>query len=149
MNRPTGVTILAVLSFIGAALLLLVGIGFMVGGAGLAGVLSQQGQGGAGIFAALGAAAGIVILLFGGVYLLMGIGLWKLKNWGRILCLVLTILGAVGQLPGLLATLTHFNLLGLIWILFWLAIDVWIIMYLLKPEIKAAFQGGQVRATSA
>jgi hypothetical protein len=61
----------------------------------------------------------------------------------------LTAISAVLNLPGLFASLTHFNLGALIWTLFWLAIDVWIIMYLLKPHVKAAFQGGQARAVSA
>ncbi len=149
MNRPTGVSILAVLCFIGAGFCLLGGIGALIGGGAIASMISQQGQAGAGIFAALGAAAGIMIIIIGGVYALVGMGLWKVKNWARITTIVLTVIGAVMQLPGLFAALVHFNVLALLWVAFWLAIDVWIVMYLLKPEIKAAFQGPSAMGASA
>jgi hypothetical protein len=59
MGRPVGVTILAILNFIGAAICLLGGIGMILGGGFIATMLSQQGQGSAGaagILAGLGAA---------------------------------------------------------------------------------------------
>jgi len=149
MNRPTGVTILAILNFIGAAFCVLGGLGLMLGGGALAGIMSQQGQAGGGLFAALGAAAGIAVLIGGALAALIGFGLWKLKNWARILSIVFTALGALMNLLGLLGSLAHFNVGTVVWSVFCLAIDVWIIMYLLKPEIKAAFDGAQVRATSA
>lgn len=152
MGRPTGVTILAILNFIGAGFCLLGGIGLMLGGGVVATMLNQQGAngagGGAGIIAALGAFAGVCIIIVGGISMLVGFGLWKLKEWARIVSIILTAIGAVLNLPALLTSVTHFNLGSLIWTLFWLAIDVWIIMYLLKPHVKAAFQG-QARAASA
>jgi hypothetical protein len=150
MGRPTGVTILAILCFIGAGLCLLGGLAFLLGGGALATMMNQQGgnAGAAGMLAGLGAFAGVCIIIVGGIYALVGFGLWKLKEWARIVTIILTAIGAVLNLPGLLATLTHFNLGALIWTLFWLAIDVWIIMYLLKPHVKAAFQGA-ARAASA
>ena len=59
MGRPVGVTILAILNFIGAAFWLLGGIVMILGGGFIATMLSQQGQGSAGaagILAGLGAA---------------------------------------------------------------------------------------------
>jgi hypothetical protein len=83
MSRPVGVTILAILNFIGAAFCLLGGIGMILGGGFIATMLSQQGQGSAGaagVLAGLGAAAGIFIIIMGGVSALLGFGMWKLKG---------------------------------------------------------------------
>ncbi len=81
MGRPVGVTILAILNFIGAAVCLLGGIAMILGGGFIATMLSQgQGAGGAGILAGLGAAAGVMIIICGGVSALIGFGLWKLKG---------------------------------------------------------------------
>lgn len=141
MGRPTGVTILAILNFIGAALCLLGGIAMILGGGFLATMLSQgQGAGGAGILAGLGAAAGVVIIICGGISALIGFGLWKLKGWARIVSIVLYGISAVLQLLGLLGSLAHFNAFAVIWSVFWIAVDAFVIWYLLKPEVKAAFQ---------
>ena len=57
MGRPTGVTILAILNFIGAGFCLLGGIGLLLSGGVAATMLNQQGgnAGAASFFAALGA----------------------------------------------------------------------------------------------
>ncbi len=49
MDRPTGVTILAVLNFLGAALYILIGLGFILGMGILGGLMGQAGGEGAGI----------------------------------------------------------------------------------------------------
>ena len=153
MGRPVGVTILAILNFIGAAFCLLGGIGMILGGGVIATMLSQQGQGSAGaagILAGLGAAAGVFIIIIGGVSALVGFGLWKLKGWARIVSIVLFVISAAMQLLGLLGTLAHFNLFAVVWSLFWVAVDVFVIWYLLKLEVKAAFQQQPMaRAASA
>jgi|SRR5690348_5408141 len=89
MARPTGVTILAVLSFLGAGLSLL-GACFMfvVGAAGMAAMAGGRAMGGP--FAALGAFAGVALLLFGVLYIVNGVGLLKLRPWGRLLTIILS-----------------------------------------------------------
>ena len=152
MVRPVGVTILAILNFIVAAFCLLGGIAMILGGGFIATMLSQQGQGSAGaagVLAGLGAAAGVFIIITGGVSALVGFGLWKLKGWARIVSIVLYGISGAFQLLGLLGSLAHFNLFAVVWSLFWIAIDALIIWYLLKPEVKAAFQAPQARAASA
>ncbi|HEY4677860.1 MAG TPA: hypothetical protein VIJ01_11895 [Candidatus Angelobacter sp.] len=143
MGRPVGVTILAILNFIGAAFCLLGGIGMILGGGFIATMLSQQGQGSAGaagILAGLGAAAGVFIIIMAGISALLGFGLWKLKGWARIITIVLYGISAALQLLGLLGSLAHFNAFAVIWSVFWIAVDAFVIWYLLKPEVKAAFQ---------
>lgn len=153
MGRPVGVTVLAILDFIGAGFCVLGGLVMMLGGGFLANLINQQGgqgsAGAAGIMAGLGAAAGVFIIIMGGVCALVGFGLWKLKGWARIVSIVLAGIGAAFQLLGLLGTLAHFSLFAVVWSLFWIAVDALIIWYLLKPEVKAAFQAPQARVASA
>ncbi|MCU1256856.1 MAG: hypothetical protein JWM83_3155 [Candidatus Angelobacter sp.] len=152
MVRPVGVTILAILNFIGAAFCLLLGLVMILGGGFIATILSQQGQGSAGaagVLAGLGAAAGVFIIIMGGVSAFLGFGLWKLKGWARIVSIVLYGISAAFQVLGILGTLAHFNVFALMWGAFWVAVDAFIIWYLLKPEVKAAFQPPMVRAASA
>lgn len=153
MGRPGGVTAISILWFVLGGLCAMGGILVMVGGGFIATMLNQQGQAGssglAGILAGLGAALGVLFLLFGACYIVMALGLWKLKEWARIVGVVLTGIAVLLQLPGLFTTLTHFSPGRLLWSVLWIAIDCLIIVYLLKPEVKAAFQTPQVRAASA
>ena len=151
MGRPVGVTILAVLYFLGAVFCLLGGIGMMMGGGMMATLLNQQGQGSggaAGLMAGLGAAFGVVILIFAALDALLGWGLWKLKNWARIITIVLMVISIGLQLFGLVGILAHFNLFSLILTVVFVAIYAWIVWYLLQPNVKAAFQA-QARGASA
>ena len=86
----------------------------------------------------------------GGVSALLGFGLWKLKGWARIVSIVLDAISAVFQLLEILGTLAHFNIFALLWGVFWIAVNAFVIWYLLKPEVKAALQPpAQARAASA
>jgi hypothetical protein len=64
MERPTGVTILSVLGFIGAGLSAWGACAMFFLGA--AGMVAAGGRGMGGIFAALGAFAGVAFLILGG-----------------------------------------------------------------------------------
>src|SRR5690348_10520809 len=79
MGRPTGVTVIAVLDFLGTGFCLLIGLLMILGGGFLASWINQQGgqgsAGAAGIMAGLGAAAGVFIIIIGGVCAVLGIGL--------------------------------------------------------------------------
>lgn len=153
MNKPAGVIVIAILYFVGAAILLLAGIGFIVGGGAIAAMMSQQGQaGGSGLatlMGALGAGVGIFFMIWGAVDVLVGVGLLKLKSWARMVAIVFAGIGACFQLFGLVSSLAHFNIGSFVFTLIILGIQALIIWYLLKPEVKAAFQAPQVRAASA
>jgi hypothetical protein len=153
MNKPAGVIVIAILYFIGAAFSLLGGLLFIAGGGFLASLMNQQGQAGASglatLMAGLGAVMGVVFLGFGVLDVFVALGLLKLKNWARIVAIVLSVIGACFQLLGILGSLSHFNPGSLVFNLIFLAIYAWTIWYLLKPEVKAAFQGMQARAAGA
>src|SRR5215470_8379115 len=110
MRRPAGVTILAILDFLGGLFCIFGGIAMIAGGGFMATILSQQqgAGGGAGLLAGLGAAAGVFFFVLGAIDFLLGWGLWKLKNWARIITVVFTAIGAIFQLVGLAGLLAHF-----------------------------------------
>lgn len=130
MTRPTGVTILAVLYFIGAGVLALAGLAmFAVGG--MAGAMGGLGV----MFGALGAFLGIVMLLFAALAGVAGWGLWTGKGWAWMLALVLTALNAVSNLFGFAGGDTTSIVSSVIG----LAIAGFIIWYLLQPGVKKWF----------
>src|SRR5262252_58582 len=99
MNRPGGVTVIAILDFIGAALCLLMGILSVVGaGAGIMGALGQGGHGAAAAGGVMAVVAGFfTVFAFVGAAIsaLLGWGLWKLKNWARLITIVFAVMGVL------------------------------------------------------
>lgn len=153
MGRPVGVTILAILDFLSGLGCILGGIMMIAGGGLAASFMSQaQAQGsasGAGFMAGLGALAGVFFLVCAAVYILLGIGLWKLKNWARMITVALLAIGAVFQVIGLVVVFMHFNIVALVFDAVILAVEVLILWYLLTANVRAAFTGSQARAASA
>ncbi|HZR28949.1 MAG TPA: hypothetical protein VFA71_09220 [Terriglobales bacterium] len=145
MDRPVGVTVIAILQFLGAAFLILAGIGFILGGGIIGSLLSQNSQlsgaGLTGIMAGLGAVFAVVLFVFAAIAAILGWGMWQLKNWARIVTLVLAGIGIVFGGLGLLFSLLHFHVITIVFIGIRLAINALIIWYLLQPDVKAAFEG--------
>lgn len=146
MQRPTGVTILAVLNFLSAALLVLVGIGLLLGGSMLGAALGQASgesgaaAGGLGVGMLVGAFGAVFCLIFAAISALMGWGMWTLKNWARIVTIVFAAIGALMQGISILTSLVHFNLVPIVFGLIVGGIDALIVWYLLQPHVKAAFE---------
>ncbi len=118
-TRPAGVTVLAVLAFIGAAL-------------GLFGALSGGiGAGAFGTGPVVALLFGLYSLILAVFYLVFAFGLWRLKPWAwmvGIVCLVLSILGnlyslVTGNLSAILS----------------LVVACAILWYLFQPHVKQAF----------
>ncbi len=150
MQRPTGVTILAVLDLIGAALCVLFALGAGALSAFLGTAAASQSHSPLGVIVGLGGAvAAVVFLLFAALAIAIGIGMLKLHNWARLTTIVLTALGVASALLGILTSMAHFVIGVLIYQLIVVAIDVWIIVYLLKPHVKAAFAGGNASTAAA
>lgn len=139
MERPTGVTIIAVLYFLGAACLGLAGLGFLVGGSAVAAALAKSGGAGGGLFAAGGAIIGGFFLVCAIVDLALGVGFVKLQNWARVIAIVFTGIAMLFGLFGLMGVMLHFALFRVVFQLLVLGLEVWIVTYLFKPEVKQAF----------
>lgn len=136
MDRPTGVIILAGLSFFAGALVLLVALGALVGGAFIASVFASLPTSLVGVGAIIVA---IVCFFFAALYGFNGLGLLRLQNWARILTIILIILSLLSALLGLFGALVHFRVLLFIRQLIVIGIDLWILMYLNKSHVKQAF----------
>ncbi|MHB8526150.1 MAG: DUF2127 domain-containing protein [Candidatus Acidiferrales bacterium] len=138
MARPTGVTILAVLSFLGAGLCVLAAAGmFLLGTAGMAAMASEGRS--IGPLAAMGASAGIACLVLAVLYVVNGTGLWKLQGWARILTIILVAIGVIFGVMGIVRSLAPLMVGMLLFHVILIAIDGWILMYLFKPHVKQAF----------
>jgi hypothetical protein len=138
MERPTGVTIIAVLYFLGAACLVLLGILSIVGGSLLSGLAHGGGPASA-LFAMGGVVIGAILLVLAVLDLAVGIGFIKLQNWARVVAIILTGIGVLFGLLGLVTMLAHFMMFVLVFRLIVLAIEIWILVYLFKPHVKQAF----------
>ncbi|TFF94711.1 hypothetical protein EU546_04535, partial [Candidatus Thorarchaeota archaeon] len=79
-DRPLGVTILAVLEWIGGILVLITAIGLIALGAAIP------------LFGALGLIFGVIMLLLALVSFIIGYGLFTLKSWAWMLAIIFNIL---------------------------------------------------------
>jgi len=138
MQRPTGVTILAVLAFLGAGFLLLLALLSLVGGALFSTLASSR----MGALAGVGAVVvAIFLLIFAILDVAIGIGLLKLQNWARIVTIVFIGLGFLGSVLSIFSPfhVHFFFVVFLIRRLVLAAIYAWILWYLFQPNVKQAF----------
>jgi uncharacterized membrane protein (DUF2068 family) len=136
-TRPTGVTILALLYFVGTACMLLLGVALAVG-MGFAGVSSDQAGAGA-FLAGLGIVGAVFMFVFGALYGLLGWGLWKLKTWARLIVLIFGFIGLGFGALGLFGSLLTMDVSSIVMGTIPLAINGLIVWYMLQPHVKAAF----------
>ena len=145
MDRPVGVTIISILQFLGAAFLILAGIGLIVGGGMIGSLISRNSQlsgpGLVGFMAGLGAVVAVFFFVFAAIGATLGWGMWQLKNWARIITLVFACVGIFFGGLWLFLSLLHFNVISMVFLGIRLAINALIIWYLLQPHVRAAFEG--------
>ncbi len=139
MQRPGGVTVIAVIDFIAAGLCVIGALLFFAGGSFLTSMFSAAGAEGAGILGGAVAVVGVVILLVGVLAAAIGYGLLKLMNWARILAIIFAAIGAL-QIIRTLVTLGSMMSVGqIVWQIVFLAYDAWVIWYLLQGKVGQAF----------
>ncbi len=139
MQRPLGVTILTAAMILAGLASAAAGVFFFfVGSTGATATAPESGAM-ATLLAALGAAGGILALLFGGLHIVLAIGIFQLRNLARILAMFLFGLIAAGACLGLIATLLSFSHVAVIWNASILAADVLALSYLMLRETKEAF----------
>jgi hypothetical protein len=120
MERPMGVTILAVLYFIQGILVLIIPIMISMCLASMFSVPGVPEDAGDDVFAGM-ALCWIVFGIIALFYFIVGIGLLKGQNWARVVAIILAIIGLI-NIP-----------LGTI-------ISIIILIYLFKADVKAYFQ---------
>ena len=126
MQRPTGVTILAILAFIGGVFGILGGLALV----GFSGLIAASGVAGSGLATILG----VLLLIYGVLSLVLGYGFWTVKPWAWTLGIGLYGAGIV------LNVLQYINdSTQLVSAIISIAISVAILWYLFQPHVKAAF----------
>jgi hypothetical protein len=140
-NRPIGITILAVLGFISVAFYFVMTVLALVSRDQAANVLSAMTAGGAGPapLQTLGAVLPFYFLITGLITLAMSWGFWKLKNWARIIALVLIGISVVAGGVGIAAT-SHSTTAATGSALVRLLVALFIFCYLCTARVRAAFR---------
>jgi hypothetical protein len=136
-ERPTGVTIIAVLFFIAGALSVLGGLY----------TLAQPLPSLIPALTSYQIAIGIAGIVLGGLNIAVGWGLWTTQEWARIGAIVLLALSAIGNLFAGVGLLAGVNVGGVplsmpgpgIASLIIAGLEAWAIWYLLRPDIEQVF----------
>ena len=139
MRRPLGVIILGAGMILAGLGFAATGVIFAFMGSTGATATAPENDAMATLLAALGAAAGIIFLLFGALHVVLAIAIFQLRNLARILTIFLFLLIAAGACLGLIATLLSYSHHGLLWNVSILAADSLALWYLLRPATKEAF----------
>ncbi|MGB6431945.1 MAG: hypothetical protein WBF06_15285, partial [Candidatus Acidiferrales bacterium] len=96
MQKPTGVILIAALYILGAVFAILGGLAaFFIGGAFMMRAASLGMTVGRGVAGGLGAFLGIVFIVFGALALIIAFGLIGLRNWARVIAMVLAAIALV------------------------------------------------------
>jgi hypothetical protein len=133
-QRPMGITILAILAFIGGIVGLCGGAGGILGGSLLGGLAASAGAGQAAGIGGMLAIYSLILTILAVADLVFGFGAWTLKPWAWTLGLVLFGINIAFQVIALLLGWTTFG-----GIIIPVAIAAIIIYYLMTPEVKKAF----------
>lgn len=97
---PTGVKIISVLHYIGAGVMGIIGLMFILGGGMFESLLAENPEL-ASLSAGLFVFFGILFICFGVLAFFIGRGLWKLQNWARITAIVFSCIGAISSIISL------------------------------------------------
>jgi hypothetical protein len=140
--RPTGVVLIAIYHFLSALFLMCFGVALVVGGNLLAMMFGRGNIGpvsGIGIGLLVGMVGGAFFFVYAAVAAIAGYGIWSMREWGRVLSIVLGIISLLISLPGLLMMGVHLHLFFGTYRLFRIAISILVIWYLMQPQIKVLF----------
>jgi hypothetical protein len=91
---PVGAKIISVLYYIGAVLLLILGILFFVGAGFVDTLIPALGAIGSGLLIFVG----VIIVAFAVLYFFIGRGLWRGQNWSRIVAIIFALLGVISSI---------------------------------------------------
>jgi hypothetical protein len=139
MRRPTGVTIIAVLTFLGAAILALFSLAFfflavmaMTGG--------DAGEPASVAIAGMGVAGGFSPLVLAGAAACLAMGVLELHEWARIVSIAAGIGYTILSLFAFRRSLVIPVVPSILCHLLVMATAVWMLAYLLLPRVKEAFR---------
>ncbi len=133
-QRPTGITILAILAFIGGIFGICAGLSGIVGGSFLGGLAASAGASNATALGGMVVVYSIIALILAVADLVFGFGAWTLKPWAWMLGMVLFGLNIVFNLVAVIAGWSAIS-----GVIISIVIAGVIIYYLLTPDVKKAF----------
>jgi hypothetical protein len=141
VKRPTGVTIIAVLTFFGAAVLALGSVAFFfVAVMGMTG--GDAGEPVSVAITGMGVGGGFSLLVLAGVATCLAIGVLELREWARIGSITFIVAG-IGCVILSLSAFSRYVVLPVVpsiaCHLLVTATAVWMLAYLFRPRIKQAF----------
>lgn len=143
-KRPWGVALLVILLFIAVVSYVILGILAIAAPGTLRTVLvglSPQGSGPE-MLLNLGPVLGVYFVVMAVVVGLVGYGLWTLRNWARIIVMVITALSLLATVAGLVQVLSEINLSTALLGLFRLGLSVLVLWYLWTTNVRVAFRRG-------
>jgi len=141
VKRPTGVAIIAVLTFFGSAVLALGSVAFFfVAVMGMTG--RDAGDPVSVAIAGMGMAGGFSLLVLAGVAVCLTIGVLELREWARIVSIASIALGIGCTILSLFAFRGYAVIPAVPSVVCHLLVTttaVWMLVYLLLPRVKLAF----------
>ena len=154
MNRPTGVTIIAILAIISGILLLFGGLS-LIGTGALFSIGPADSSNNPNGLESMGSFFGMAFLLLGAIllaigigYLVMSYGLLKGKGWAWTITIILTVISIVIQIVSgitnslIVASISNevtSIMSGLLVQIIGISIDIIILWYLYRSHVKAFF----------
>jgi len=135
---PLGVKIISVIYYINAGLFALFGLLIAIGANAIVSYLVTAVPELAtikyGTLLAIGVLLGIIMIGIGVLSFFIGKGLWKLKQWARVLVLIFLVLGILSVIFSMMRSFEFANVVGIV-------IDVLIGGYLIfNKEVRKAFK---------
>lgn len=141
--RPTGVVLISIFHFLSALFLVLFAAMLVVGGSIVGGMFGRGWMGpGSGVAVGflVGALGAVFFIALAIVAAVAGYGVWNMREWGRILTIILAVISLLFSFPGLLMMGLHLHLFFGTYRLFRIAISILILWYLMQPQIRVLFQ---------
>ncbi len=135
-SRPTGITVLAVLGFISVAFYLAMTVIALIKPDAVASLLlSMSGGNGIGLTPAqsLFGILAAYFLISGLITAALSWGLWTLKNWARIVCIVLIGISVLGGAVQVSMSFSHASVVGTVFGIARLIVAILICVYLTSP----------------
>lgn len=143
MNRPVGITVVAILMCLGGALLALGSVMFFVLGK-TAVTFGNEGPMSA-LFAGMGAVGGVIFLALAVIYAVLAVSLWRLRAWARPASVAFIGIGQMFALLGILRSMPHPSSGALTWQIFVVVVDLAILWYLTTAHIVKVFSDQAAR----
>jgi hypothetical protein len=151
-SRPAGIVLFAILYLVNAAFYgYLIVLGFFARdklAAFLNSSTSPAGVGPSGLLS-LGKLLPFYFVAMAAVTLALALGMWRLKNWARIVTMLLVGISLLDAAYMLIKTFAHFVAADFVRLLGATAIGIVVLWYLNRKAVRASFSGGPAKPSAS